>query len=181
MNATAAIADIETIFSQGLTGDAQFLNLLSILGEAWTCDRVFLYLRDPLTAWGKVPYCWRASEAIPDAWTPELKAESPSLVAEDPMFAAAVQAQPSIFVEDVETAAPLVVNREFERQNFGHRALIHGHLCQDGQLWGILQACTFHRPHPWSQADRELCDRVTAKLAPVVQAYVLREIRREWP
>ncbi|MEG4573247.1 hypothetical protein QUA56_11210 [Microcoleus sp. N3A4] len=48
------------------------------------------------------------------------------------MFAAALRSEPSIFVEDVETVNPEFVNKDFEAKEFGHRALIHAHLCADG-------------------------------------------------
>ncbi|MBE9186190.1 hypothetical protein IQ270_16225 [Microcoleus sp. LEGE 07076] len=62
------------------------------------------------------------------------------------MFAAAWRTESAIFVEDVETANPEVVNKDFEAKQFGHRALIHAHLCDEGLLWGVLQPCLFKSP-----------------------------------
>ena len=39
----------------------------------------------------------------------------------------------------METANPEIVNQEFERKEFGHRAHKSSHNRWDGQLWGILQ------------------------------------------
>ena len=91
------------------------------------------------------------------------------------MFAAALKAQPSIFVEDVETAGPEVLNREFEHQTFGHRALIHAHLRSEQTLWGILQACVFEEPRVWSQGDRQLIEQTVTQLTPFAIDYVRSE------
>lgn len=114
---------------------------LPILGEILNRDRCFLYLRDPKTRVGKVTHCWVRDSKYPNLLNADWQEESDSLAREDPLFAAALQAKPSIFAENVETASPAVVNRAFERKNFGHRALVHAHLHQDNLLWGILQPC----------------------------------------
>lgn len=163
---------LENIFATDSEPDAVFSALLPVLGEVLQCDRCFLYLRNPQTKIGKMAYCWRRSDRYPDVKDSEWKAEPESLPQEDPMFAAAVRTEPSIFVEDVETASPKVVNREFERKNFGHRALIHSHLCKDGLLWGILQPCVFDRPRVWTEFDRSVIAQVEKKITPLAIAYV---------
>lgn len=152
--------------------DAVFSDLMPALCEVLQCDRCFLYLRSPHTRMGKVPYCWRRSPEYPEVFDADWKEEPESLPDEDPLFAAALRAEPSIFVEDVETASPDVVNKDFERQNFGHRALIHAHLCQDSQLWGVLQPCVFGQPRVWTEEDRIVIAKVTEKIAPLAVAYV---------
>ncbi|MBD2112663.1 MULTISPECIES: GAF domain-containing protein [Cyanophyceae] len=150
-------------------------SILTKLGEQLQCDRVFLYLRSPDTQLGRVPFCWKKQPSIPTIYDPAWKPEDPSLAKDDPMFAAALKAQPSIFVEDVETAGPEVLNREFEHQTFGHRALIHAHLRSDQTLWGILQACVFEEPRVWSQSDRQLIEQVVTQLTPFAIDYVRSE------
>ncbi|MFQ4136077.1 GAF domain-containing protein [Nodosilinea sp. PGN35] len=145
--------------------------LLATLGQRLRCDRVFLYLRCPDSQLGRVPFCWRSRPSVPQIYDPEWKPEPSSLADEDPMFAAALKAQPSIFVADVETASPTVLNRDFERATFGHRALIHAHLCSGQTLWGILQACVFDAPRQWSQADRHLIEQAIPGLTPLAQQY----------
>lgn len=163
---------LESILAIGNEPDTVFSALLPALGDVLQCDRCFLYLRNPQTKIGKIAYCWRRSDRYPDVTDSEWKAEPPSLPEEDPLFAAAVRAQPSIFVEDVETASPEVVNRDFERTNFGHRALIHAHLCQDSLLWGILQPCLFEQPRIWTEFDCFVIDRVEKEITPLAIAYV---------
>lgn len=91
---------------------------------------------------------------------------------EDPLFAAALRTDASIFVEDVETADLAVVNLAFEQKSFGHRALIHSHLCHDGQLWGVLQPCIFGRPRVWTEFDRSVIAGVERQLTPLVVTFV---------
>jgi GAF domain-containing protein len=144
--------------------------LLPALCEVLQCDRCFIHLRDPQTRLHQ-NLCWRQSPDLPNTsthgWEPEGKWEQ-----EDPMFAAALRCAPSIFVEDVETAAPEVLNVEFERKNLGHRALIHAHICQDGALWGILQPSLFGRSRLWSEGDRWMVGEVVERVRPFVVAYV---------
>ena len=162
----------DEISSHDQTPEAIFPLLVRAVGENLNCDRVFLYLRHPETQTGKTPYCWRRNSKYPDVTTVEWKKEPASLAQEDPLFAAALRTEPSIFVEDVETANPEIVNKDFEAKEFGHRALIHAHLCSDGLLWGVLQPCVFDRPRVWTYVDRELIAAVTKKIAPLAVAYV---------
>ena len=162
---------LEQILSNN-TPDTVFAALLPALGEVLQCERIFLYLRDPQTHIGKAAYCWCRSPEYPDVSDSEWKQEPESLASEDPLWAAAMRTEPSIFVEDVETASPQVVNKAFEQKNFGHRALIHAHLRCDGQLWGILQPCVFGKPRVWTEADRSIIGAVTEKLTPLAVSYV---------
>lgn len=152
--------------------EAIFAALLPALGEVLQCDRCFLYLRHPQTRMGKVVGCWRRCPDYPDVTDADWQPEPASLAEEDPLFAAALRAEPSIFVEDVETADPAVVNQAFERQNFGHRALIHAHLRQQDQLWGILQPCVFGQPRQWSAGDRAVIAELEHRLPGSAVAYV---------
>jgi len=168
--------DLQKILSQVFASngepDAVFSALLPALCEVLECDRCFLYLRDPHTRIGKTPYCWLRNDQYPDVSTKTWETEPLSLPEEDPLFAAALRTAPSIFIEDVETADPQVVNRDFEAQNFGHRALIHAHLCQDGRLWGVLQPCVFGQPRVWSEFDQLVINQVVEKITPIAITYV---------
>ncbi|MFH7026463.1 MAG: GAF domain-containing protein [Heteroscytonema crispum UTEX LB 1556] len=163
---------IQNILDKHSEPDAVFTDLLPVLGEILQCDRCFLYLRNPQNSVGKVQGCWRRNSEIPDITDRDWKAEAASLPKKDPLFAAALRTQPSIYIEDVETASPEVVNREFERKEFGHRALIHAHLCQDNQLWGVLQPCVFNHPRVWSECDRAIITQLESKITPLAVAYI---------
>lgn len=164
--------DLRKILAADSEPDTVFAALLPALCQILQSDRCFLYLRSPHTRMGKVPFCWCRSPEYPDVSTAEWAKEPESLPAEDPLFAAALRTESSIFVDDVETASPDVVNRDFEQKNFGHRALIHAHLCQNDQLWGVLQPCMFGQPRVWTDADRSVMDQVTEKITPLAVAYV---------
>lgn len=165
-------ADLDTVWLNQNDPDAIFSALLPALGKVLQCDRCFLYLRNPATKTGTMSYCWIRNDEIPNVLDTNRRLEPESLPGEDPLFAAALRTEPSIFVEDVETADPKVVNLAFERREFGHRALIHAHLCQDGQLWGILQPCIFGQPRVWSEFDRVVIEQVVKKITPLAIAYV---------
>ncbi|MBW4564687.1 MAG: GAF domain-containing protein [Mojavia pulchra JT2-VF2] len=163
---------VQSILEKNSDPDAIFTAILPVVGEVLQCDRCFLYLRNPQTKFGQIGYCWRRNQDIPDMREPEWKLEPAWLPQVDPLFAAALQTAPSIYVEDVETASPEVLNKDFEREHFGHRALIHAHLCQDQQLWGILQPCVFGQQRTWSESDRTFITQLENKLAPLAVAYV---------
>lgn len=161
---------VDTVFTQYREPESLFSALLPALGEVLQVDRCFLHVRNPTTRMHRV-FCWRRSPEMPDVstagWEQEQEWEK-----EDPMFAAALRTAPPIFVEDVETASPEVLNLEFEQTYLKHRSLVHAHLCQDGQLWGILQPCLFDSPRVWTDVDRDVITSVIDKLTPIVVDYV---------
>jgi GAF domain-containing protein len=163
---------IAQILTQARTPETLLSDLMPAVGEYLECDRCFIYLRNPQTRWGGVPFCWRRNVNIPAIYNEHWQLEPESLASEDPMFAAALHTEPSIFVEDVQTADDRTLNRQFEAANFGHRALIHAHLCHDGQLWGVLQPCVFDRPRHWTPVDRSTIDLLVDKITPIAVRYV---------
>lgn len=146
--------------------------LMPTLGTFLKCDRCFLYLRNPQTGYGRVPFCWTRSSDIPSVFGEHWRSEPEYLEREDPMFAAALRKQPTIFVEDVETASPMVLSRQFEAKHFGHRALIHAHLCLDDQLWGVLQPCIFSYPRVWTQSEKDLIHQITEIITPIAVKFI---------
>jgi GAF domain-containing protein len=170
MTERALPSALAEIFSTDAEPEALFAALLPTVCEVLQTDRCFLHLRNPYTRMYQ-NLCWRRSPDLPDTSTVGWKPEQP-WEQEDPMFAAALRTAPSIFVEDIETASPDVLNVEFERKYLGHRALIHAHIPHDGLLWGILQPCIFDRPRVWSEFDRTVTAQLTEKLAAPVVAYV---------
>ena len=163
---------LEDVLATNSNHETVFAALLPALCEVLQCDRCFLYLRNPQTNIGKIAYCWLRSPQYPDVTDRDWKKEPESLPKEDPLFAAALRTEKSIFVEDIETASPKVVNLAFEQKHFGHRALVHSHLCQDHLLWGILQPCVFGQPRIWNESDRSIITQVEQKITPLAVAYV---------
>jgi GAF domain-containing protein len=161
---------LQRVFSQYNTPEPLFEALLPEIGQVLQTDRCFLVVRHPDTRMYR-NFCWRRKPEFPDLTTEEWEQEQ-NWEEDDPMFAAALRTEPSIFVEDIDTASPTVLNREFERENFGHRALIHAHLSDAGQLWGILQPCLFDHPRIWSEFDRTVTPQLIPNLTPIVVRYV---------
>lgn len=163
------------LFAIAQTPTDLLTQLMPTLGSFLGCDRCFLYLRDPALCIGRVPFCWVAHPGIPVIYDPAWKPEPDALASEDPLFAAALRTEPSIFVEDVQTAGTEVLNLQFEQDNFGHRALIHSHLCHDDQLWGVLQPCVFGRSRFWTTEERRTVQQVVAQITPKAIEYIKTE------
>lgn len=163
---------IAQVFTEAQTPEALFSALMPVLGESLDCDRCFLYLRDPQTRMGRVPFCWFRDASIPKVYDKQWKVEPETLPLEDPMFAAALRTDPSITVNDVETVSTGVLNRQFEQKSFGHRALIHAHLCHQNRLWGVLQPCVFNSPKNWSDEEQQLVEQVVRLITPHAIHYV---------
>lgn len=166
---------VATFLENSSDPETAFSRILPTLGEVLQCDRCFLYLRNPFTRLGKVPYCWVRNSQFPTVFDEDWKPEPPNLSGKDPMFAAALRTDPTIFVEDVECASSELVNAAFERDNFGHRALIHAHLCQEGVLWGVLQPCVFDQPRIWTDFDRATIAEIVERITPLAVTYVKAE------
>lgn len=162
-------ARLDAVFTEHREPEAVFKALLPAVCEVLEADRCFLQVRQPVKRLYRI-FCWRRRNEFPDLSTPTWQPEEP-WEKEDPMFAAALRAAPSIFVEDIETADPKILNAEFERQSFGHRALIHAHICQDGILQAILQPCLFEQPRVWSEFDRWVIAEVIDRVKPFVVSY----------
>ena len=151
--------------------EARLQGALDLVGPYLRADRCFLYVRNPARARGRIALVWCLDEAVPDPRQP-WQDDAGDLPQEDPLFRAALACQPSVFVDDVSEAGPDVLNQEFERRTFGHRALVHAHITENGQLWGILQPCVFGHPHHWTAAERTYLNEAVGLLLPVVQAYM---------
>lgn len=145
------------------------------VGETLRADRCFLYVRDPAAGKGRIAFCWRRYATIPDVIQAEWQEDTSSLPDEDPLFAAALATEPSVFVEDVESAPPDVLNKTFENRTFGHRALIHAHVTEAGQLWGILQPCQFGHPRRWTQHEQNYIETMLPQLLPHIKRFVWEE------
>lgn len=167
-------AAIDALLKQGHAPAETLNQVVQIVGKALNADRCFLYVRQPNQARGRTAFCWRKNDQIPDKNTiqPDWQADTTDLPAEDPLIRAGLDMKPSVYVDDVETATPDVLNRDFEQETFGHRALIHAHIQQEGQLWGILQPCMFGRPRHWTDEEKAQIEAILPSLQPVIAAYV---------
>ena len=163
---------IEHVLAQTQSPKSVLDQVVELVGKALDADRCFLYVRQPEQRHGRIAFCWRKDDTIPDVIQPNWQPDTIDLPAEDPLIRAGLSMKPSVYVDDVETATPDVLNRDFERETFGHRTLIHAHIQQDGQLWGILQPCMFGQPRHWTDEEKAHIEAILPRLQPVIRAYV---------
>jgi GAF domain-containing protein len=156
-----------------LQNPADVLNeLVRTVGQTLNADRCFLYVRQPDRQRGRTAFCWCKNDTIPDAVQPDWKPDTTELPQRDPLIRAGLAGKPSVFVDDIETASPDVLNRDFERTQLGHRALIHAHIYDNGQLWAILQPSVFGQPRHWTTAEKDWITSLLPGILPVVQAFI---------
>lgn len=166
-----SLAELQAALAAPDPPAARLQAALDLVGPAVRADRCFLYVRDPAQARGRIAFVWRLDEAVPDP-RHDWQADTGELPQEDPLFRAALACRPSVFVDDVSEAGPEVLNQDFERRTFGHRALVHAHITDQGQLWGILQPCVFGHPHHWTAAERDYLASALPYFLPVIQEYM---------
>lgn len=106
MNNSARSIALNKVFNTGKNTDQILLELVTAIAETLAADRCFLYVRDPKTGLGKVGFCYCRHQAIPDLTGERFKHNSLGLEVKDPLFAAALSFQPTVFVTDVETSDP---------------------------------------------------------------------------
>ena len=169
--ALSSLAELKTVLAASAPPAEKLQAALDLVGPHVRADRCFLYVRDPAQARGRIAFVWRLDEAVPDP-RHDWQDDTGDLPKQDPLFRAALAGRSSVYVDDVTEAGPEVLNQSFERATFGHRALVHAHITDHGQLWGILQPCVFGHPHHWTAAERDYLDAAPALLLPVIQAYV---------
>lgn len=163
---------IDTLITKGHAPEETLNNIVQAVGLTLNADRCFLYIRQPEQQRGRIAFCWRKDDTVPDVIQPDWQPDTTDLPDEDPLIRAALAMQPSVYVDDVEAAGPDVLNRNFEHKTFGHRALIHAHIQQDDQLWGILQPCLFGRPRHWTTEEKSQIETILPRLQPLIQQFV---------
>ena len=87
---------LKNIVESSQTPDAIFSALLPAVGDFLQSDRCFLYLHNPQNDLGRVAFCWIRTPDVPTVYNEEWAAQPPTLIDEDPIFAAALRAEPSI-------------------------------------------------------------------------------------
>ena len=167
-------ATIEKLITAGHPPADTLDQVVQVVGMALNADRCFLYVRQPDLGQGRTAFCWRKNEDIPTQNTiqPNWQPDTDELPAQDPLIRAGLAMKPSVYIDDVNTAGPDVLNRRFEQETFGHRALIHAHIQRDKKLWGILQPSMFGNPRHWSDEEKTQIEAILPRLQPVIAAYV---------
>lgn len=160
---------LETIFAVEQDPNVLFTALMPALCEALQCDRCFLYLRNPTTNRGTITHCYsRCSEFADLTGSTFTEAEA----ANDPLMAMAFRTPEAVFIENIETASAEVINVSYEREAFGHHALIHAPIYHDDQLYGILEPCVFGHPREWTYDDRAIINFAQQRSATIALNYI---------
>ena len=142
------------------------------------CDRCYLYIRDPQKLIYQVPHCYCIHPEIPSLAQAEPDTESFYRVETDPLFAAAINGEPHIYIENIEKLLSTDDNCVFWQRNYSdQKALIQAHIFIEGELWGIIQAAQYHRSRPWTKFDRNLISQIVDRITPMVTMYVKRRLR----
>ena len=158
--------------------DVVFRDLMRHLCMEIDAGRCCLYLRHPDSLLSRRTHTWaRKPEFDLPAAPPDWKPQSPTLVDDDPMFAEALVNPEALYIEDIEAEGPEVLNAEFERNNYGHRALVHAPIYNDGKMYGILEPSVFGAARVWTRADRETVRMVQGRLGVLVPRYVAKHCR----
>jgi len=148
------------------------MEVIQRVGEALHVDRGFIAVRDPPKQRCRIAFVWRHDESVPAvAFGMEWNDEN-GITEEDPLYRAALACRPSVYVTDIETALPDVLNRAYEVRYFGHRAFIHGHIVQDGQLLGTIELSMIDRSREWTEADRLFIEHLLPLLADPIKKFV---------
>lgn len=170
--------DLMLLLNSDAAPDEVLGDLMPALGQALVCDRCILFLRDPHGGRTRATHAWQRKPEYALAREDKGWQEpSPTLEADDPMFAEALRNSTALFIEDVTCADPALVNRDYELKYFGHRALVHAPLYHDGLMYGVLEPCVMEKPRVWSAADREIVAMVQTRIAATVAIYVAENCR----
>ena len=155
-----------------------FDNLMYGIADLLKCDRCYLYIRDPQLLTYQIPHCYCIHPEIPNLAGSCKDTESFYRTEIDPLFAAAMNGEPHIYLEDLEQLFCEDENSVFWRQNYSdQKALIQAHIFIDGELWGFIQAAKYDRSRPWTIFDRNIISGVVDKITPLVTIYVKRKLR----
>jgi GAF domain-containing protein len=170
--------DVLEILGSGGTPDEILTALMPALARALNCERCVMFLRDPKTNRGRAVHRWASKPAFElrredRGWQPN----PPNLADEDPMYGEALVNPEALYIEDIETAGPAVLDVAYERKYFRHRALVHAPVYHEGELYGVLEPSAMEQPRRWTAADKALIAAVQKRLGPVVAAFVREDAK----
>ncbi|MBE9181792.1 GAF domain-containing protein [Oculatella sp. LEGE 06141] len=162
---------LESVFATDQSLDALLTALMPAICDVLACDRTFLYLRNPETGHGSVTHCFCADPQWDNlagaSWI-----EADDIADTDPLMAIAFRTAEAVFVDDIETGGPALVNLAYEQESFKHRALIHAPIYNNGHLFGILEPCVFDLPRIWTDENRRIIAALQERMGSLAEKYV---------
>ncbi|KAH8598901.1 hypothetical protein B0O99DRAFT_683640 [Bisporella sp. PMI_857] len=183
--------ELERLFSTFQNEPARLIEaFMPVFCDLVEADRIFVSPRDPHTR-VCTTFKWRRNESVPWPAIPTGKKVRNWIVEdkwedEDPLFRAALNIQPSIYVEDLQKAANEgILNLEFETSYMFHSAFIHGHahwpplplrktepFADEARLfYGSVQPAVFHGSRIWSEKVHDLMEKCLVRIAPAMKAH----------
>ena len=170
-------APLDSVFADTENLPVFFDRLMMGMIEVLQCDRCYLYLRDPKFYYCQISHCYCVHPEIPNLAEPQKQTESYYRSKTDPLFAAALNCEPNIFIEDMARAFKERDCYDWQQNYFEPQALIQAHVFSDNELWGIMRIAQFKRPRPWTSFDRNIISTIVDRITPLVTIYVRRELR----
>ena len=152
--------------------NAAFTALMPTIVETLQCDRCFLFIRDPQRQRTRITDGYSREARWPTMVQTGWSREPSNLNSKDPLTLSAYQSPEAKFIDDIATAPPGSLDIQLERSVFGHRALIHAPIYNDGEFYGILEPCVFDVPRRWTESDRDLIQNLQRVLGSWIVRYL---------
>ncbi len=163
---------IHALIEKGYTSDNTLNEAMQIIGEGLSADRCFLYVRQPNQERGRIAFCWRKDGQIDQVFQPDWIADTTDRSQTDPMNRISLDSKEPVYVDDVKTSGPGVLNQAFSQDTFGHRAFIQAPIQAYGQLWGILVPSIFGESHSWTNDEKSQIEAILPRLQPMIEEFV---------
>lgn len=167
---------LERLLSEAVTTSAGLQAVIEWYSRAINAERCCLFLRHPVSRMSRMTHEWVSDDKFrinrdSSVW----EREAATLETEDPMFAEALARPDALYIDDVRSADPNLVNAKFEERCFGHRALVHAPLYFEDLMYGILEPCVFEQPRRWSESDQSLTAAIQPRLAEAAASFVIQD------
>ena len=162
---------IDALIGNKYTSDKTLNEAMQVVGQHLGADRCFLYVRQPDKERGRIAFCWRKDGEIDQVFQPDWLPDTTDYPQTSPMNQINLNSREPVYVDDVKTSGPGVLNQVFSQDTYGHRAFIQAPLRQDGKLWGILVPSIFGESHTWTDDEKKAIEAILPRLQPIVEEF----------
>lgn len=164
-------AAIGALIENKFTSDKTLNEAMKLIGEHIGADRCFLYVRQPNQERGRIAFCWRKDGEIDQVFQPDWLPDTTDRPQTDPMNRISLDSKEPVYVDDVKTSGPGVLNQVFSQDTYGHRAFVEAPIRQSGQLWGILVPSIFGESHTWTDDEKSEIEAILPRLQPLIEEF----------